>query len=232
MNKAVLGIVLARGGSKGVPNKNALPVGGVSLVLRSALYGLGEACVHQVIVSSDSSDILSLVDGHAGIVQHSRSALTAGDNATSEAALREVIESAPEHADYPYVCLIEPTFPFRDPGLIDKMYAKSIANTWDSCVPTKPLTRNPKYIFAQTESGALEKYIQAPAETFTRRQDFSHLRRISAGLYLFRPENIFLGKLLQGALGSINDTSLYDINIDSFEDLEYAQFLADRFTDT
>lgn len=226
MSKGVLGIVLARGGSKGVPNKNALPVGGVPLVLRSARYGLGETCVTRVIVSSDSSDILSILDGHTGIEQHMRSAQTAGDTATSEAALCEVIDSDPKNASYEYVCLLEPTFPFRDPGLIDEMYAKSIANAWDSCVPTKPLTRNPKYIFTQNEDGVLVKYIQTPAETFYRRQDFSHLRRMSAGLYLFRPSHIFSGKLLDGTVGSIDDTSRHGVNIDTFDDLEYARFLA------
>lgn len=211
-----------------MPNKNSLPVGGVPLVLHSAQYALGERSVKKVIVSSDSLEILSILNPYPDIAQHIRSPRTAGDTATSEAALQEVIASNAAYAGYAYVCLIEPTFPFRDPGLIDEMFAKSIANSWDSCVPTKPLTRNPKYIFEQAKDGRLAKYIQSPAETFTRRQDFLHLRRMSAGLYLFRPQNIFSGGILGGTVGSINDASRHDVNIDTFEDLEYARFLASK----
>ncbi|MBU3036028.1 acylneuraminate cytidylyltransferase [Tritonibacter mobilis] len=77
-------IILARGGSKGVPGKNLRPVGGVSLIGRAVRAGRAAAGVTAVYVSTDDSAIATEAALHgARIIE--RPAELAGDTASSEA---------------------------------------------------------------------------------------------------------------------------------------------------
>lgn len=77
-------IILARGGSKGVPGKNMRPVGGVSLIGRAVRAGQGAARVAAVYVSTDDAAIAAEAALHGARIID-RPAELAGDTASSEA---------------------------------------------------------------------------------------------------------------------------------------------------
>jgi YrbI family 3-deoxy-D-manno-octulosonate 8-phosphate phosphatase len=77
-------LILARGGSKGVPGKNLRPVGGVSLIGRSVRAARNAHLVAGVYVSTDDADIAKEAKLHGAEVIH-RPAELASDTATSEA---------------------------------------------------------------------------------------------------------------------------------------------------
>ena len=52
-----LAIIPARGGSKGVPGKNKLPIGGVPLIQRAIRACLDSGVVDQIFVSTDDTEI-------------------------------------------------------------------------------------------------------------------------------------------------------------------------------
>lgn len=85
-------IIPARGGSKGIPGKNLVRVGGVPLVQRTALAALGAELVDRVIVSTDDPAIAAAArDAGAEVVDRPRE--LAGDDATSESALLHALAS-------------------------------------------------------------------------------------------------------------------------------------------
>src|SRR5262249_54197291 len=92
-------IIPARGGSKGIPRKNLLPVAGRPLMS----YVLGEALaarrVSRVVVSTDDPDIGSVARAAgAGVVE--RPAEISGDTASSEAALTHVLSELEKREAY------------------------------------------------------------------------------------------------------------------------------------
>ena len=109
VNREVTAIVLARGGSKRVPDKNLKHVGGISLLMRAIAAGNGAGL--NVVVSTDSDLIAEkATKGGAQVVR--RGTATASDGATSEEALLEVVTVlglAPEGE----VLLLQPTSPLR-----------------------------------------------------------------------------------------------------------------------
>lgn len=87
----VVAIIPARGGSKGVPRKNVLPVAGVPLVARAVQAALAAELIDHVYVSTDDAEIAS-VSAAAGAQVIERPAAIAGDTATSESAVLHAMD--------------------------------------------------------------------------------------------------------------------------------------------
>ncbi len=87
----VLVVIPARGGSKGILNKNVQPVGGVPLVARSVRAARASSVVDRVIVSTDDQQIAQVAaDAGAEIVD--RPTELAGDHATTESAVLHCLQ--------------------------------------------------------------------------------------------------------------------------------------------
>ena len=95
----VLAVIPARGGSKSIPRKNMLLVGGKPLIARTVAAACNAPGVSRVLVSSDDDEILQTAHD-AGAEPHRRPAEIAGDEASSESALFEVLEALRETEGY------------------------------------------------------------------------------------------------------------------------------------
>lgn len=87
----VVAIIPARGGSKGVPRKNVLPVAGVPLVARAVASAL-RAGIGRVYVSTDDDEIADVATT-AGAEVIARPAEIAGDGASSESAILHAMDA-------------------------------------------------------------------------------------------------------------------------------------------
>jgi CMP-N-acetylneuraminic acid synthetase len=117
-----VGIILARGGSKGIINKNLQMIGETSLLEKSIKTMLISNIFSRIIVSSDSSKILNIAK-ECNVETHNRSEITSNDSSTSEEALFEVL--ADKGINNGTVFLIQCTTPFlnsQDLQNIDKQF--------------------------------------------------------------------------------------------------------------
>ena len=153
-------IIPARGGSKGIPHKNIVDLGGRPLIAYSidaakgALRSLGiPGELHRIILSTDDAEIAQVARDFSHLaVDYMRPAELATDTAGS----REVILHAMDYADragIPYDCvvLLQPTSPFRTwehvVGALE-LFSPDI----DMVVGVKPAVSNPYYnCFEQDE---------------------------------------------------------------------------------
>ena len=88
-------LILARGGSKGIPRKNIKPMNGVPLLVYNVKAALASGAFEKVVVSSDDDEILEIAV-KAGAVAHKRSAESAKDTASSESGLFDYVDTVPE----------------------------------------------------------------------------------------------------------------------------------------
>jgi YrbI family 3-deoxy-D-manno-octulosonate 8-phosphate phosphatase len=111
--RRVLAVIPARGGSKGVPAKNLLPVGGVPLVARAVRECRATRLVTDVVVSTDDQAIAAAAR-EAGAEVVLRPAALAGDTATSEAAVLHAMDAheALHGSAVDVVLLVQCTSPF------------------------------------------------------------------------------------------------------------------------
>ncbi|WP_309067389.1 acylneuraminate cytidylyltransferase [Microbacterium sp.] len=87
----VIAVIPARGGSKGVPRKNVLPVAGVPLVARAVAAARRSGAVDRVCVSTDDAEIAEVATAAGAEVIH-RPADIAGDTASSESAILHAMD--------------------------------------------------------------------------------------------------------------------------------------------
>lgn len=113
----VLGLILARGGSKRLPGKNLRPLLGVPLVGWTIAVAKQAKSLSLVAVSSDSSDILAFARS-CGVRALRRPAQYAADATTSYDTIHFILRT-PQYRRYDYVCLLQPTSPFRAPEDVD-----------------------------------------------------------------------------------------------------------------
>lgn len=114
-----LAIVLARGGSKGLPRKNVLPVAGRPCMSWTIDAALSAGTVDAVLVSSDDDEVLAIAEA-AGCAVHRRGEETADDAATVDAAAREACAAwADGHGEPARVVILYGNVPVRPDGLID-----------------------------------------------------------------------------------------------------------------
>ena len=90
MKGKIIAIIPARGGSKGIPGKNLIPINGRPLIEWSINHALSSALVDEVWVSSDSQEILKFSES-VGAKTITRPVEISGDKASSESAWIDAI---------------------------------------------------------------------------------------------------------------------------------------------
>ena len=113
-----IAIIPARGGSKGIPNKNLAEVNGQSLVSRAIESALQSGVVDFVVVSSDNQTILDEAT-KAGAVAINRPADLASDSAAIEDAITHALHAfSGDHQVPATLVLLQPTSPLRKSSTI------------------------------------------------------------------------------------------------------------------
>ncbi|MFI8854631.1 cytidylyltransferase domain-containing protein [Streptomyces sp. NPDC053499] len=136
---AVLAVIPARGGSKGVAAKNLAPVAGVPLVARAARECLAARNVTDVVVSTDDTAIAEAARS-AGAEVVERPADIAGDLATSEAAVLHAMDVYEKRHRRPLqtVLLVQCTSPFLVREDVERVAAAVIDDGADSALTVAP----------------------------------------------------------------------------------------------
>ncbi|WP_405587887.1 cytidylyltransferase domain-containing protein [Streptomyces sp. NBC_01092] len=135
----VLAVIPARGGSKGVPAKNLMPVGGVPLVARAVRECRASRLVTDVVVSTDDQGIAAAAR-QAGADVVLRPAAIAGDTATSEAAVLHAMDAHEAQQGRPVdvVLLVQCTSPFIISEDLDGVVKAIVANGADTALTVAP----------------------------------------------------------------------------------------------
>ncbi|TAL22540.1 MAG: acylneuraminate cytidylyltransferase family protein [Nitrospirae bacterium] len=132
--KSFVAIIPARGGSKGIKNKNLQPLLGKPLLSFSIESALESSYIDEVLVSTDSSEIANIAKKYARVRLINRPQELALDTTPTEHVLIHAIDSIKkEQENLPdYVVLLQPTSPYRKKGTIDRCIEKVLDTGADS----------------------------------------------------------------------------------------------------
>ena len=128
-----LGIIPARGGSRGIPQKNILQVAGKPLLAYSIQAAQQAQRINRVVVSTEDAEIAAVArDWGAEVVP--RPPELATDEAPTDPVLEQVVHYLERIDGYrpDLVVLLQPTSPIRPPGLVDACIDRLLATKADS----------------------------------------------------------------------------------------------------
>jgi CMP-N,N'-diacetyllegionaminic acid synthase len=168
----VLGLVPARGGSKGVPGKNVRVLAGRPLIDYTAQAARESGVLDRVVLSTDSLEIADLGRRCGLDVPFLRPASLAGDDTPMLPVIRHTLDTLSAGgwtADV--IVLLQPTSPLRRPAHIRDVVNRLRSSDADSVVTVVELPRHlsPDYVM-RIDDGLLKPFLPE-GERVTRRQD-------------------------------------------------------------
>lgn len=222
--KTIVAIITARGGSKGLPNKNILDLRGKPLLAWSIDAAKASRYIDRCILSSDADSIMAVAQQHGCEVPFKRPAELARDDTSGTAPVLHALQQLPQK--YDYVILLQPTSPLRTGQHLDaaiEMIANADADTLVSVTePDKP----PYWMF-NVVNGRLQplfggNYLK------TRRQELPKSYVVNGAIYiaktdyLLQHDTFFAESTLAYAMSKADS-----VDIDTADDLEAAGKLLD-----
>ena len=225
----ILGLIPARGGSKGIPGKNIKKLHGSPLLQYTFEAAKASRLLSRVILSSDDSEIKKVAEELGLEVPFTRPKEFSQDDSGSLKVVKHALEFfAAKNENFDAVCLLQPTTPFRRHGLIDEAIEEFVSGKFDSVLSVRevPLEYNPHWTFEE-KKGRL-KIATGEDKILSRRQDLPKAYHRDGAIYLTRTEVIIKQNSLYGKkIGFIDTTGDPYVNIDTLEDWEEAERLVE-----
>uniref|UniRef100_UPI00404856AC acylneuraminate cytidylyltransferase family protein n=3 Tax=Roseivirga sp. TaxID=1964215 RepID=UPI00404856AC len=217
----VLGLIPARGGSKGVPKKNIKHLGGKPLIAYSLESAAKSNLISSTVVSTDSNEIAEEARKWGGHVPFLRPPhLSTDKSPTVDTVLFCLVELRKNGLEFDAVCLIQPTTPFRPEGFIDKCINKFISSGSDSLISVMevPKDYNPHWVFEPNVNGYLQ-IATGESEIITRRQSLPKAFIRDGSVYITKTEVLLQNKSLYGNVIAYQESDpQYYVNIDTMDD--------------
>ncbi|HAH37434.1 MAG TPA: acylneuraminate cytidylyltransferase [Algoriphagus sp.] len=227
----ILGLIPARGGSKGIPGKNIKALGGKPLLAYTFDSAQESKLLSKVILSSDDSDIIAVANQIGLEVPFTRPENLANDQSPTLPVIAHALRFFEEKGEkFDAVCLLQTTYPFRRKGLIDDAIKEFIRTDAEALVSVLPVPHefNPHWVFEPGQNGFLE-IATGEKQIIPRRQDLPTSFFRDGAIYITKSE-VILSKnsILSEKLAYIvGDESRY-VNLDTFDDWKKAEILVNK----
>jgi N-acylneuraminate cytidylyltransferase len=218
VGKSVLGLIAARGGSKGIPGKNIVPVHGRPLIQWSVDAARGSRYIDRLILSSDDPAIMEVARQAGCEVPFRRAAELSDDNASSIDVVADALMRVP---GYDLVVLLQPTSPLRISADIDGAIELLVSSGAAACVSVCEAEQHPYWIFRMAGDGSLSRFVEPDEGTPLRRQDLPPAWSLNGAIYVagcqwFLQNRTFLAP---GTVGYPMPAER-SVDIDTYEDIE------------
>ena len=223
----VLGVVTARGGSKGIPGKNVRPLGGRPLLAWTAEAALAARRLSRVVLTTDDERIAEVGRACGLEVPFLRPAELAQDDTPTLPVLRHAVAELERAGDrFDAVCLLQPTSPFRRAGDIDGCIELLGSAGLDAVVSVLPVPpeHNPHWVYFRDGDGLL-RLATGEEQPIPRRQELPPAFHRDGAVYVTRRDVLMEGNSLYGKRLGGYLTDPRSVNLDTPEDWERAESL-------
>ncbi|MDB0049842.1 acylneuraminate cytidylyltransferase family protein [Pseudomonadales bacterium] len=214
----ILAVIPARGGSKGIPNKNLVSLCGRPLIDFSIRKALDSNCFCDVLVTSDSNEILSVarsIDDRVIALQRPL------DLATDEASSLDVVKHAVgSYSDLKgeipdAIFLLQPTSPIRSLGELNEACEFFKKSSKKSLIGVSVPIQHPSDFIYQHDQGF--RYCFDRKESFVvRRQDFADCWFINGSIYITETQFLFD----QNMFYALDNCELFHMSLESSVDID------------
>jgi CMP-N-acetylneuraminic acid synthetase len=227
----VLIVIPARGGSKGVPDKNVIPLLGKPLIGYTIEAARKSRLADHICVSTDDGKIAGVARDY-GVQVIPRPPDLATDTAPIEWALRHAVRYLAETEDFSpdIVVWLQANVPIRKEGQIDAVIRKLMASGADSAITVTPARERLEWMKKLVDG---DRIVHASRTGGFRRQDYPETLYIADGAVVaIRTEILMATEGLTGVhvymgedIRAVVEEARFAIEIDEPFDLEVAEGL-------
>ncbi|MGY0399598.1 MAG: acylneuraminate cytidylyltransferase family protein [Ostreibacterium sp.] len=218
-----LAIIPARGGSKRLPRKNTLNLGGKPLITWTIEAAKNSEYVDAICVSSDDDEILAIADEFQ-VQAIPRPSTLASDTATTFDAIEHTIKA--NKNKYEYIVLLQPTSPLRTAQHIDEAIMLLNKKSADAVISVCEMEHSPLWSNTLPDDWNMTNFLSADLQN-KRSQDLSKYYRLNGAIYICRTDRLlieksfFLSRNISAYLMELENS----VDIDSMLDFQVAEAL-------
>lgn len=228
----ILGVIPARGGSRGVPGKNIKLLGDKPLLQYTSDVAKTSKFLSKVVLSSDDDKIIRVASDLGIDTPFKRPSYLAEDTSPTLPVIIHALDFyASQGLFFDAVCLLQVTTPFRTVQFLDSAIEKFIKKGTDSLISVLevPHEYNPHWVFEADENNILH-ISTGEHDIITRRQDLPKAFHRDGSIYITKTEVLQRESSLYGkSISYIESPKEWYVNIDTLTDWEKAKHLAKHF---
>ncbi len=199
--KTILGLIPARGGSKGLPRKNIKPLLGKPLIAWTIEQALASKYLDRIIVSTDDKEIAEVSKKHGAEVPFIRPKELASDKARGiEVVLNAIgwLKKNDKRKQYDLMMLLQPTSPLRKSEDIDKAIELLFLKEAKAIVSVCEVDHHPFWSNTLPEDGSMKDFIKQNIRN-KNRQELPVFYRLNGAIHLaycnyIKQSKSFIGK--------------------------------------
>lgn len=226
--KTFLVIIPARGGSKRLPRKNVLDLGGKPLIAWTIEAALGCPFLDETMVTTDDDEIAETAKKHGAKVPFLRPAALASDTAASFDTVKHAIEFYHYELgkEFDFVVLLQPTSPLRTSLDITEAIELLACKKADAVISVCEADHSPLWMNTLPADRSLARFLRDEVKN-TRSQDLPKNYRLNGAIYicqtrrLLKEKSFFISDNIFAYVMS-KETS---VDIDDLSDFKLANFL-------
>lgn len=225
---SVLCTICARGGSKGVKNKNIKEINGKPLIAYTIDQAKNSGLFEHIVISTDSDDIADIAKEYGAEVFFKRSLEMASDTAGKLDVIRDAFMRSEKHYNkqFDYLVDLDATAPLRNVDDITNSFNQFLENDNDNLITAMPSRRSPYFNLVEQDKEGKVYLSKKLDSAIARRQDAPKSYDMNASIYIWKRDSILNEKAL-----FLETTGLYvmpeerSIDIDTELDYKFVEFL-------
>ncbi len=220
----IVGIILARGGSKRLPGKNVRPLLGKPLIAYTVEAAQGARSLARTIVSTDDREIAEAAAAFGGDVPFLRPPELATDHSPPVAALAHAADWLEQGAAaIDAIVLLQATSPMRRSEHIDAAVALFVASGVDTVTAVTHAPAHPYWCWRP--NGALIEPFFSDTHMATPRHELAEALVETGAVYVVRRELLAKGTIYGPRVAGYLMDAAASSDIDTIEDFQYAEYL-------
>ncbi len=227
-NYKILCTICARGGSKGVKNKNIKPINGKPLIAYTIEQAKESGFFEHIVISTDSDLIADTAKEYGAEVFFKRSAEMASDTAGKLDVVKDAFRRSEAFYGerYDYHIDLDATAPLRAVKDIVNAFEQFLKDDNDNLITAMPSRRSPYFNLVEMDKEGKVYLSKTLDKKVLRRQDAPSSYDMNASIYIWKRD-----VLLNNDTIFLEKTGLYvmpeerSIDIDTEDDYKYVEFL-------
>lgn len=229
----IIGFIFARGGSKGIPRKNILPLAGKPLIAYAIETARSCQLIDRVVVSTDDQEIADVARQWGAEIPFMRPSELAQDDSPEWLAWQHAIKTLADldkgGQKLDVFVAVPVTAPFRHVEDLEACIETLLDGDADMVITVTRATHNPYFNMVVLDDRGYASVAMQPSVTVYRRQDAPIIYDMTTVAYAARPEFIMQSQgMFTGKVKAVVVPPERALDIDTMLDFEFAEFLIHR----